>query len=70
MSDAFTHCKYIGYSAAAEPLFVKAGILDDLDEGCFLLAGDDIAPFIDALSNLRLWGREAAVDLDAQPDPA
>ena len=70
VTDAFAHCKFIGYSAAAEPLFVKAGIWDDLDEGCFLLEGDDVAAFIESLANLRLWEREAAVDLDAQPDEA
>jgi catalase len=70
VSDAFAHCKFIGYSAAAEPLLVKAGIWEDMDGGCFLLEGDDVSSFIESLGNLRLWEREAAVDLDAEPEPA
>src|ERR1700728_5056323 len=31
--DAFAHLKVIGYTSAAQPLFAKAGLADDLDEG-------------------------------------
>ena len=31
--DAFGHLKVIGHSAPAQPLFAKAGIADDLDDG-------------------------------------
>jgi catalase len=65
VADAFAHCKFIGYSAAAEALFVKAGLWDDLDEGCFQLDGDDVESFVGALGDLRFWEREASVDLDA-----
>ncbi len=65
VSDAFAHCKYIGFSAAALPLFVKAGLSEQLDEGCFELDGSAVDAFIDVLGSLRFWEREGAVHLDA-----
>ena len=65
VSDAFAHCKFIGYSPEVEPLFVKAGIADDLDAGCFDLGVGD---FVDALGELRFWNRELIVDLEAAAD--
>ncbi len=68
VTDAFAHCKYIGIGAEAKPIFVKAGIADDLDEACLPLAeARDAAPFIEACRALRFWPRELNVDLDAQP---
>jgi catalase len=67
-TDAFAHCKYIGISAEAEAIFVKAGIADDLDEACLPIGKPaDAQAFITACRALRYWAREAAVDLDAQP---
>lgn len=63
-NDAFAHCKFIGYSDEALPFLQKAGIGDDLDEGCFALS-EGVPEFIDALAELRYWPREADVDLDA-----
>jgi catalase len=63
-NDAFAHCKFIGYTEAALPFLQKAGIGDDLDEGCFDLS-EGVADFVDALAELRYWPREADVDLDA-----
>jgi catalase len=38
VADAFAHCKFIGYVAAAVPLLQKAGITgDDLDAGCVVI---------------------------------
>jgi len=65
VSDAFAHCKFIGYSPEVEPLFVKAGIADDLDGGCFILTKGGVGDFIDAIGELRFWSRELNVDLDA-----
>ena len=65
VSDAFAHCKFIGYSPEVGPLFVKAGIADDLDGGCFVLTKGGVGDFIDALGELRFWSRELNVDLDA-----
>ena len=37
--DAFGHLKVIGHTSAAQPLFAKASIADDLDEGVIQLDG-------------------------------
>lgn len=64
VADAFAHCKFIGYSAAAERLFAKVGIADDLDEGVIALgSADDVADFMEKLAKLRLWSREPAVKM-------
>jgi catalase len=64
VADAFAHCKFIGYVAAAEPLLVKAGIFDDLDEGCIpLSAAGDVTSFVAELGKLRVWGREPVVKM-------
>ncbi len=65
ISDAFAHCKFIGYVAAAQPLLERAGIADSLDEGCIALADEDVGSFIARLGELRLWSREPGVDADA-----
>jgi len=68
VTDAFAHCKFIGFTAEAHALFVKAGIGDDLDEACLLLANaKDAGAFLKACRTLRHWPRELEVDLDARP---
>jgi catalase len=65
--DAFGHCKFIGLTKEAEPIFAKAGIADDLDDACLALASaKDAAAFIEAIAALRYWPRELEVDLDAK----
>jgi len=67
VTDAFAHCKFIGLSKQTQPLLAKAGIADDLDDGCFALASKaDANSFVEALAPLRFWDREANVDLDAK----
>jgi catalase len=65
VADAFAHCKFIGYVAAAEPLFAKAGIAEgDYDEGVIQLASSkDVAQFVGELGKLRVWGREPNVKM-------
>ena len=71
IADAFAHCKFIGYTEAAQPLLEKAGIADALDEGCVALDGAGaVEGFVEMLGQLRFWDREAGVDLDAGPAPA
>jgi catalase len=58
--DAFEHLKVIGYTAAAKPLFAKAAIADDLDEGVIELdARASVGQFIGAAKQQRVWDREA-----------
>jgi len=65
--DAFGHCKFIGLTKEAEPIFAKAGIADLLDDACIPLgAAKDAAGFVDAIAALRFWPRELKVDLDAK----
>ena len=64
VADAFAHCKFIGYVEAAAPLFEKAGISGDLDEGCIPIASaKDVAGFVGTLGKLRLWSREPSVKM-------
>lgn len=60
VSDAFAHCKYIGYLAAAEPLLKGAGISELLDGGCVALDGAKAVPkFLKKCHQVRFWEREA-----------
>ena len=62
VADAFAHCKFIGYVEAAKPLFEKAGVSSDLDEGCIPIeAVKDVSAFVGTLGKLRLWSREPNV---------
>jgi catalase len=67
VSDAFVHCKFIGYSDGGAALLEAAGLLKKVDEGCIVLNdGGDAAAFVAACAPLRHWARELRVDLDAQ----
>ncbi len=60
--DAFTHLKFIGHTDEAKPLFEKAGLLQDLDNGCISLTGPNAAStFVNACRSLRFWSREPMV---------
>ncbi|MDZ4319527.1 MAG: catalase, partial [Phenylobacterium sp.] len=66
VNDAFAHCKFIAHTSAAEALFAKAGVADDMDEGFVSLASaKDAKTFVEACRAIRLWAREMKVDLDA-----
>ena len=63
ISDAFAHCKFIGYSTDAEVLLQAAGVSEKIDEGFLELAGKrDGAKFIGLCRDLRFWQREADAD--------
>ncbi len=60
-SDAYAHCKFIGYVPSALPLLEAAGV-DLHDEGVISLAESGAAEaFVSAAADLRVWGREALV---------
>ncbi|MDQ0390757.1 catalase [Labrys monachus] len=60
VSDAFAHAKFIAFSAAAQPLLDKAGVLPD--GGCLALkTPDDAKRFVALCGELRFWEREAKV---------
>ena len=63
--DAFGHLKVIGHTPAAGPLFAKAGIADDFDEGVIELnAPASIGRYIEAATQQRVWDREARLSRD------
>ena len=65
VSDAFGHCKFIGYSAAATTLFDAARV-PELDDGFVALGkAKDAKAFVATCRDLRYWARETKVDLDA-----
>ncbi|MFL9841896.1 catalase [Sphingomonas sp. ST-64] len=69
VTDAFAHCKFIGLSEETKPLMEKAGLADDLDDGCLALKTKaDAKRFVEALASLRFWDREPLVDLDSDSD--
>jgi catalase len=60
--DAFGHLKVIGHTAAAQALFVKAGIAEDLDEGVIELnSAAGMKRFIEAAKRQRVWAREPRI---------
>jgi catalase len=64
IADAFAHCKFIGFTSGAVPLFRKAGIDPEADEGLVNLEGSKaIVGFLESCRKLRLWSREMAVKL-------
>ena len=62
ISDAFGHLKFIAFVKNALPLFKKAGLPEELDEGFIELTGTkSAAQFVAACRKLRLWQREQVV---------
>jgi catalase len=58
--DAFGPLKVIGPSSAAQPLFAKAGLAEDIDDGVIELdVPARIGQYIEAAKQQRVWDREA-----------
>lgn len=63
VNDAFAHCKFIGYTKEALPLFESAGLDNKLDGGCVALdEPSDAAGFLQSCKQLRYWKRQEDVD--------
>jgi catalase len=58
VSDAFAHFKFIAYVEEALPLFEKAGIRQELDQGCISLNKENVKKFFSQCGELRFWKRE------------
>jgi catalase len=67
LRDAFRHLKAIGHAPGAEPLFAAAGIDLAADAGVVALGGrrGDVAAFIAAAKQQRIWAREGGDRRDA-----
>ncbi|MEO8401776.1 MAG: catalase [Gammaproteobacteria bacterium] len=62
IADAFSHLKFIAYVEAAAPLLQKAGIFQELDEGCVLIdKKSSLETFMKKCIGLRFWQRENAL---------
>ena len=61
VTDAYAHCKFIGYTSEAAPLFQATGLDELIDDG-FIEIGNstsDAAGFLTACRQLRYWERQA-----------
>src|SRR5215204_4015717 len=59
VTDAFAHCKFIGYTPGSVKLIERSGVSPEADEGLIRLqTGRSISEFIGACRRLRLWPRE------------
>ena len=72
VSDAFAHCKIIGFSPQARPFLGRAGMRpEDFDAGTIELeSAGDAKAFLKACGQGRVWARELTTDLDASPADA
>jgi catalase len=62
VTDAYAHCKFIGYVSDAAPLFQATGMDKLIDDGFIEIANgtSDAAGFLTACRQLRYWARQAA----------
>ncbi|RMC37224.1 catalase [Paracoccus alkanivorans] len=64
VSDAFHHCKFIGFTEGAAELLSAAGVEPKADKGVVPLDSPaSAANFVDACRQLRIWEREEKVKL-------
>jgi catalase len=69
LSDAFAHCKYIGFSAQAREFVLKT-LGDAADPALVpLSSAADVKRFCEELRNLRYWDREKPNDTTLVPGP-
>jgi catalase len=58
VTDAYAHCKFIGYTGDAQPLFEASGLASLMDEGFVSLDDHGPADFIAQCGKLRFWQRQ------------
>jgi catalase len=58
VTDAYAHCKFIGYAGDPAPLFGAAGVSDLMDDGFISLEQHSAADFIAQCAKLRFWPRQ------------
>ncbi len=61
VADAYAHCKFIGYTGDASPLFEAAGLGNLTDDGFVSLDEHSAADFISRCAKLRFWPRQASI---------
>jgi len=58
VTDAYAHCKFVGYTGDAAPLFEAAGLSRLIDNGFVSLDETAAAEFISRCGRLRFWSRQ------------
>jgi catalase len=59
VTDAYAHCKFVGYTADAAELFDATGLTKMMDDGFIDLATPDAAAgFLEKCAKLRVWDRQ------------
>ena len=58
VTDAYAHCKFIGYAGEPGPLFEAAGLTSLMDDGFISLDERSAADFIARCGQLRFWARQ------------
>jgi catalase len=57
VTDAYAHCKFIGYAGDPSPLFEATGLSGLMDDGFISLEEHSAADFISRCAELRFWNR-------------
>jgi catalase len=60
VTDAYMHCKFIGYTGDAMPLFEASGLASQMDDGFISLDHHSAGDFINRCAKLRFWQRQLA----------
>ena len=58
VTDAYAHCKFVGYAGEPGPLFEAAGLTSLMDGGFVSLDEHSAADFISRCGQLRFWARQ------------
>ena len=62
VTDAFAHCKFVGYTDAAGPLLAATGLDKLIDDGFVQLENGNAARFVERCRQLRYWPRQHALN--------
>jgi catalase len=61
VTDAYAHCKFIGYTGDAEPLLEATGLASLTDDGFTNFGRLSAADFLTRCAQLRFWPRQALI---------
>ena len=61
VTDAYAHCKFIGYAGEPGPLFEATGLTSLMDDDFVSLDELSAANFVSRCGQLRFWARQEAM---------
>jgi catalase len=67
LSDAYVHCKFVGYTRDASELLTAVGLGDKLDDGFVDIEDTGAVAFLERCGALRYWERQPASRLASAP---